>query len=101
MDDPNKSNISTSNTSETKRAMTLDGEVTAKSNIESNGQQIVITKAGSLWLLDYEDFVTVKVSSVHTLPINQAEILVGSGKEAFMLTCSDDGTAKLSNLLNL
>ena len=45
--------------------------------------------------------MTVKVSSVHTLPINHAEILVGPNKEAFMLTCSDDGSAKFSNLLNL
>jgi hypothetical protein len=46
--------------------MTLDGEVTAVSNIQNDGQNIVLTKAGSLWLLDYEDFVTVKVSSIHT-----------------------------------
>lgn len=52
--------------------MTLDGEVTSKSNIGSNSQQIVITKTGSLWLLDYEDLVTVKISSIHTAQINQA-----------------------------
>lgn len=55
--------------------MTLDGEVTAHSSIESSGQQIVITKAGSLWLLDYEDGVTVKVSSVHSQSINWAKVL--------------------------
>jgi hypothetical protein len=60
--------------------MTLDGEVTAVSNIQNNGQSIVITKAGSLWLLDYEDFVTVKVSSIHTSEINFAGILSNTNK---------------------
>ena len=45
--------------------MTLDGEVTA---------------AGSLWLLDYEDFVTVKVSSIHTGEINFAGVLSNTNK---------------------
>lgn len=60
--------------------MTLDGEVTAVSNIQNNGQSIVLTKAGSLWLLDYEDFVTVKVSSIHTGEINFAGILSNTNK---------------------
>lgn len=60
--------------------MNLDGEVTAVSNIQNNGQNIVITKAGSLWLLDYEDFVTVKVSSIHTSEINFAGILCSASK---------------------
>ena len=34
-----------------------------------------MTKCGSLWLLDYADFVTDKVSSVHTNTVNKAEIL--------------------------
>jgi hypothetical protein len=52
--------------------MTLDGEVTAHSNVEHGNQQLVVTKCGSLWLLDYDDLVTVKVSSIHTASINKA-----------------------------
>lgn len=55
--------------------MILDGEVTAKSNISSENQQLIITKCGSLWLLDYADFVTVKISSIHTNIINKAEMI--------------------------
>lgn len=63
--------------SEGRRSLSADGEVTARSNSSANGQQMVLTKAGSLWLMDYADWVTVKVSSVHTLPISQAEVLSG------------------------
>lgn len=63
---------------ENKKWMILDGEVTAKSNVSGDNQQLVVTKCGSLWLLDYADFVTVKVSSIHTNTINKAEVLCSS-----------------------
>jgi hypothetical protein len=61
---------------------------------------MVVTKTGSLWLLDYGDWVTVKVSSVHTMAITQAEILTSQQGE-YLLTSSLDGTVKFSNLMNL
>lgn len=61
---------------------------------------MVVTKTGSLWLLDYGDWVTVKVSSVHTLAITLAEILT-SQQGDYLLTSSLDGTVKFTSLMNL
>lgn len=37
---------------------------------------------------------------MHTGSISEAEVLVGT-EGSYLLTCSEDGTAKVSNLLNL
>ena len=55
--------------------ITLDGEVASYSNMDQGSQQLVVSKSGTLWLIDYEDFVTVKVSSIHTAPVNKAQVI--------------------------
>lgn len=81
--------------------LTLDGQVTACSSVQNQGQQLVITKCGTLWLLDYDDLVTVKISSIHTAPINKAQVIASTNGQACLITCADDGCMKISNLINL
>jgi hypothetical protein len=67
-----QTNISNSS----KQIMTVDGEINSYSTMSESKQQLIITKCGSLWLIDYTDLVTVKVLSFHTSEINQAEIII-------------------------
>jgi streptogramin lyase len=71
----------------------------ALSGVEREAQQLAISKTGTLWLLDYADGVTVKVSSVHCGEVQQAQVLPGTAP--LLLTCGDDGCAKLTDLANL
>ena len=70
--------------------------------MENRNQQLVISKCGTLWLLDYDDFVTVKISTIHTNTVNKAEVISSEQTgESYLFTCSDDGSLKISNLVNL
>lgn len=67
--------------------------------MQRQAQQLAVTKAGTLWLLDYADGVTVKVSSVHCADLQQAQVLPAPAP--LLLTCAHDGSAKLTDLSNL
>jgi len=57
----------------------------------------VLTKCSSLWLVDYDDFCSIKIFSAHSEQINEAYLLKSIDKKKHFISCSEDGYVKVSD----
>ena len=80
--------------------MTLDSEVRLASLVnESSHQVIMVSKLKTMWLVDFSDFMTVKVISYHSQSVTSMEI--DSLDDNRIITGGAEGTLKITSLTNL
>lgn len=59
----------------------------------------MVSKLKTMWLVDFSDFMTVKVISYHTQSVTSMEI--DSSNEDRIITGGAEGTLKVTSLSNL
>ena len=82
------------------KIMTLDSPISAVSNCnKSNGQIIILSSLNTLWLIDFSDFLTIKILSYHHKPI--AAMKISSTNPGRLLTGGADGVLRETRFDNL